>query len=96
MATIRPSHSVDSDQTYPRMSNSMEYPTKGYSTFNQKRHSIRHSTSILEDEVDIVSIEHVNYLFLTSMCSKIVVAFFHDLVLYIFCFHQGFKFIVNV
>ena len=81
MATIRPSHSVDSDQTYPRHSNSMEYPAQGYSTFNQKRHSIRHSTSILEDAV---SIEHVNSLFLMSMCSKIVVAFFHDLVLCIF------------
>ena len=55
MAAIRPSHSVDSNQSYPSMSHSMEFP-RAYATLNQKRHSIRHSTSILED---VVSIEHV-------------------------------------
>ena len=72
MAAIRSSSSVDSDQTFPLLSKSMEYPTRGYSTLNQKRHSIRHSTSILEDAV---SIEHVNSFPLMSMSSKVVVAF---------------------
>ena len=93
MAAIRPSSSVDSDQTFPLLSKSMEYPTRGYSTLNQKRHSIRHSTSILEDAV---SIEHVNSFPLMSMSSKIVVAFFHDLVFMCFCFQQGYKSDVNV
>lgn len=65
MAVIRPSQSVDADQSYPSLSHSMEFP-RAYATLNQKRHSIRHSTSILED---VVSIEHVILSFLRSMCS---------------------------
>ena len=68
MAAIRPSHSVDSNQSYPSMSHSMEFP-RAYATLNQKRHSIRHSTSILED---VVSIEHVICLSSDEHeCSKI-------------------------
>ena len=58
MAVIRPSQSVDSDQSYPPLSHSMEFP-RAYATLNQKRHSVRHSTSIIDDAV---SIEHVNCL----------------------------------
>ena len=61
MAAVRPSHSIDSAPPFPTMSRSMEFEHmkdagRAYATLNQKRHSIRYSTSLLED---VASIEHV-------------------------------------
>ena len=87
MAAVRPSRSIDSAPPFPTMSRSMEFEHmkdagRAYATLNQKRHSIRYSTSLLED---VASIEHV-------ICVSIDLSVFNNtakcsiFVLLLFCF----------
>ena len=84
MAAVRPSHSIDSAPPFPTMSRSMEFEHmkdagRAYATLNQKRHSIRYSTSLLED---VASIEHVICVSIdVNECSTILLN-----VLFLFCY----------